>query len=72
MDGAVPDERWLRDYLAILDAAGQARLKGVLLYGLARASMQPEANTLSRLSEDQIEVIASAIRRTGLTVRVSP
>jgi hypothetical protein len=34
--------------------------------------MQPEANTLSRLSEDQIEVIASAIRRTGLTVRVSP
>lgn len=72
MDGAAPDERWLRDYLAILDAAGQARLKGVLLYGLARASMQPEAGKLSRLSEDQMEVIASAIRRVGLTVRVSP
>lgn len=71
-DGVVPDEVWLRDYFAVLDAAGLARLKGVLLYGLARPSMQPEAQRLSRLSLNQIEEIASAIRKGGLTVRVSP
>lgn len=72
LDGLGPDENWLRDYLAILNAAGPARLQGVLLYGLARSSMQPEANRLSRLSSDQIETVASAIRQSGLTVRVSP
>ena len=65
IDGVIPDEVWLRDYLAILDAAGPARLKGVLLYGLARQSMQLEANRLSRLSLSQIEEIASAIRKAG-------
>lgn len=71
-DGKLPDDTWLRDYLAVLDAAGPQDLKGVLLYGLARPSMQPEASRLERLSSGQIEDIASAIRRTGLTVRVSP
>ena len=72
LDGVIPGEAWLRDYLALLDAAGPARLKGVLLYGIARPSMQPEANRLSRLSVDQLEHVASAIREAGLTVRVSP
>lgn len=72
LDGVVPGEAWLRDYLSIIEAAGPARPKGVLLYGLARPSMQPEANRLSRLSLSQIEDIASAIRERGLTVRVSP
>lgn len=72
LDGVVLDKDWLHDYLAILDAAGPGNLEGVLLYGLARGSMQPEASRLTRLSAEQIEAIAAAVRRTGLTVRVSP
>lgn len=72
LDGMSPDENWIRDYLEILTSAGTGRLKGVLLYGLARPSMQPEANRLTRLSMSQIDSIASSIRRTGLTVHVSP
>lgn len=71
-DGIAPDEVWLRDYLAVLNAAGPRKLEGVLLYGLARPSMQVEASRLSRLSAGAIADIASAIRRTGLTVQVSP
>ncbi len=48
-------------------------LRGVLLYGLARPSMQPAAPRLQRLSEEALETFADKIRsKTGLTVKVSP
>jgi wyosine [tRNA(Phe)-imidazoG37] synthetase (radical SAM superfamily) len=72
VDGVMPDECWLRDYLAVLDAAGSGRLKGVLLYGLARPSQQPEAGRLSQVPANRMEVVASTLRQAGLTVRVSP
>ena len=71
-DGAAPEEAELDAYLAVLAQAGIARLKGVLLYGVARPSRQPEAVHVSRLSEAEIEQIAERIRQKGLTVRVSP
>lgn len=72
LDGKGPDETWLNDYRSLLRHAGADRLKGVLLYGIARPSMQPEASRLARLPAEEIESIAAAIRETGLTVRVSP
>lgn len=71
-DGAAPEEAELDAYLDVLAQAGIARLKGVLLYGVARPSRQPEAVHVSRLSEAEIEQIADRIRQKGLTVRVSP
>ena len=54
------------------DAVGPERLAGVLLYGIARPSMQVEAPRLSPLTERELEAIADEIRKKGLTVRVSP
>lgn len=71
-DGEPPSEDDIAAYLAVLDAAGTERLAGVLLYGIARPSMQPEAAHLSPLTEDELEAIAERIRKKGLTVRVSP
>ena len=71
-DGQAPSDAEIAAYLDVLDAAGPQRLAGVLLYGIARQSMQPEAAHLSPLSSDELEAIAARIRQKGLTVRVSP
>lgn len=48
------------------------QLEGVLLYGLARPSMQPEfTSRLSSLPESAMTVFADRIRKLGLEVRVS-
>jgi len=44
-------------------------LKGILLYGLARASHQPEAPTLIRLPREEIESFAVSVRALGYTVQ---
>lgn len=46
-------------------------LKGVLLYGLARPSLQASASRLSPLPIEWLEQFAEAIRATGLMVKVS-
>lgn len=71
-DGEAPTSAHITQYLACLEAAGLAALKGVLLYGVARPSMQPAASRISPLSENALEQIAQRIRETGLTVKVSP
>ena len=71
-DGAAPSEAELTAYLDLLRQAGVERLAGVLLYGLARPSMQPEASRLSALTAIELDAIGSRIRDQGLTVRVSP
>lgn len=71
-DGQAPDEAALASYLALLSAAGIDRLQGVLLYGIARPSMQQEAGHLSPLTAEELETIGERLRRAGLTVRVSP
>ncbi len=46
-------------------------LRGVLLYSLARPSMQPEAERLIPVSAEWLEQLAEDLRSLGLTVKVS-
>lgn len=71
-DGVPPDEAAMRAYLEVLAAAGLSRLKGVLLYGVARPSMQAEASHVSPLSREALEAYGELIKEQGLTVTVSP
>lgn len=60
-------------YLAFLQRTQREKLplQGVLLYGLARPSLQPGAERLSALSEEWLEHFAERIRKAGLPCRVS-
>jgi wyosine [tRNA(Phe)-imidazoG37] synthetase (radical SAM superfamily) len=73
-DGEPPSDEEVAAYLDL--ARGLVRdgvpVKGVLLYGLARVSHQPEAPRLSALPTSWMESFASRIRETGLEVRLSP
>lgn len=72
MDGDPWAAAEMEAYLDLLRAMEPRRLQGVLLYGIARQSLQPEASRLRKLSADMLESVADKIRRLGLTVRVSP
>lgn len=71
LDGAPPDEEEIVAYLALLDQVA-SDLQGVHLYGLARPSLQAEAERLSRLPPEWLEAMTQRIRLHGLTVHVSP
>lgn len=73
-DGQPPGASEQTAYLHLLHRA-QAQnlpLAGVLLYSLARPSLQSGAEHLSALPSDWLEHFASRIRALGLSVRVSP
>lgn len=75
LDGKTPEETEQEAFLHWLAKAQQEagdNLRGVLLYGVARPSLQVEAPRLSRLPEDWLEAFAERIRLLGLEVRVSP
>lgn len=73
LDGAAPGEEDENDYLDFLSASLRdgIQVQGVLLYTLARPSMQPEAPRLSALVAPQLEAFAERIRVLGLPVKVS-
>ena len=73
-DGAPPSAAEQAAYLAAVTRIRQESIpvQGVLLYGLARPSMQPQASRLSALSADWLEAFADKIRAAGLPVKVSP
>jgi len=73
-DGAPPSQAEQAAYLAVVARIKQEAIpvQGVLLYGLARPSMQPQARRLSALSADWLEAFADQIRAAGLPVKVSP
>ena len=71
LDGAPPSEEEIVAYLALLDQVA-SDLQGVHLYGLARPSLQAEAERLSRSPPEWLEAMAQRIRQHGLTVHVSP
>ncbi len=74
LDGQAPSARDEEDYLGFLQElliAG-SRPAGVLLYGLARPSLQPEASRLSNLSAGQLNAFAAKIAALGLPVKVTP
>ncbi len=72
--GAPPSPAERSAYLGFLreELARGLRLEGVLLYGLARPSYQPEAPELAALPAEWLESFAAEIRALGLEVRVSP
>ena len=74
IDGAGPDEAEQEAYVEFLRTciAESIPLQGVLLYGLARQSFQPEAPRLASLSPEQLETFARRIRALGLAVKVTP
>lgn len=59
-------------YLALLQNTMQVtRLKGVMLYSLARPSLQAAAKYISSAKESELEKFAAKIRDLGLETRVS-
>jgi wyosine [tRNA(Phe)-imidazoG37] synthetase (radical SAM superfamily) len=73
-DGAPPSREERDAYLEFVAALTRSgvRIEGVLLYGLARPSHQPEAPRLGRLPAEWLEGFASEIRERGLPVEVWP
>ena len=74
LDGEPPAEDEVAAYLDLLRGAlaDGAPLAGVLLYGLARPSMQPEAPRLSNLPAAWMDALATRVRGLGLAVHVTP
>ncbi len=73
-DGKPPAETEQAAYLAAVARIHRENLpvQGVLLYGLARPSMQPQAARLSALPAAWLDEFAGKIRVAGLPVKVSP
>ena len=73
LDGATPDKQDEDDYVNFIAGLSRdgIRPQGVLLYTLARPSLQPEAPRLGALSPEQLEIFAARIRALGMVVRVS-
>ena len=69
-DGEAPSADDEAAYLEFV-ARNAGQIQGVLLYGLARPSQQPEASHLSALSPDAMNAWADKIRAKGVMVQVS-
>lgn len=74
LDGAPPAPEEQKAYLALLRQALARRipLKGVLLYGLARPSRQPEAERLGPVAPEWMQRFAEQIRALGIQVKLTP
>ncbi len=74
LDGIPPSSVEQQAYLAFLSRliAQGVKLKGVLLYGIARQSHQPEAPRLSALPQAWLEDLGRRIEQLGLAVRITP
>ena len=73
MDGQLPDDAAVDAYLQCLQQslAEGVKLQGVLLYGLARPSLQPAAGRLSAAPEAWMNALAEKIKALGLFVKLS-
>jgi wyosine [tRNA(Phe)-imidazoG37] synthetase (radical SAM superfamily) len=73
-DGQPPSEQERMAYLDFLQQALRLNiaLRGVLLYGLARPSLQAEAPRLAALPAAWMESFAEDIRQRGLDVKLNP
>jgi wyosine [tRNA(Phe)-imidazoG37] synthetase (radical SAM superfamily) len=72
-DGREPSHHEVAAYLQFLAALKDDKvdIKGVLLYGLARVSMQPQAMHVSALSEQWMRQMQHKIAAFGLEVKLS-
>ena len=73
LDGVAPSAQDEDDYVEFIKGLlrGGIKPQGVLLYGLARPSLQAEAPRLTALSNDQMESFAARIRALGVDVRAT-
>ena len=73
LDDTPPSEVEQAAYLAAVTRIRdlQIPVQGVLLYGLARPSLQPQASRLSALPAEWLNAFAERIRAAGLPVKVS-
>lgn len=71
LDGLAPSDTDISAYLGLITQVKDC-VQGVHLYGLARPSMQAEAERLSRLPNAWLEALAERIRQLGFIVHVSP
>ena len=67
-----PSEGEINAYLAFLERLKEEKVpvKGVLLYGLARPSLQPEAVHVSALSAEWMEALRDKIETIGFPVKL--
>jgi wyosine [tRNA(Phe)-imidazoG37] synthetase (radical SAM superfamily) len=74
IDGDPPDAKERAAYLKFIEGLLQegVPLRGILLYALARPSMQPEAPRLSKVSQDWAEAFREKIQSLGLPVTLHP
>jgi len=74
LDGEPPSHQDEDDYLEFISALlhDGHQPQGVLLYSLARPSLQPEAPRLTALSAEYLQAFADRIAKLGLPVKVSP
>jgi len=74
LDGEPPSVQDEEEYLGFIGSLLRDghKLKGVMLYTLARPSLQPEAPRLSAISLEQLQVFAKRIAALGLMVKISP
>ncbi len=74
IDGIPPPEKEINAYLEFLYKMQQKGilLQGVLLYGLARPSLQPEAPRLSKVSTEWMGLFAEKIENLGFKVKIHP
>lgn len=74
LDGEAPSDAEQEAYLAFIESivADRVPVRDVLLYGLERASHQPEAPRLSKLPTEWLEAFAKRIEARGLPVQVNP
>lgn len=73
INGEPPTEKEIHAYLEFVDSLLQqgVPLKGVLLYGIARPSMQPEALQLTKISETWMLKFSDKIKALGLATKIS-
>ena len=71
IDGEAPSAADESDYLSMLTDV-RNEIRGVLLYGMARRSMQAAAGRLHRLPAQTMRRFAAQIKALGVEVRVSP
>lgn len=70
--GGLLDQNEQQAYLVILaKVMQQVSLQGVMLYSLARSSLQPEANNIRSASLEQLNDFAGQVRKLDLIVKVS-
>ncbi len=73
LDGEPPSQQDEDDYLKFVAELLRdgLKLQGVLLYGLARPSLQPEADRLSALPANRLQAFADRIGKLGIPVKAT-